>query len=65
MWRCLSVLYIRLSAIHCVESLVEEEADGPGPVNQRRAILVHVRGVVEHGADIDNDKGEARESDLF
>jgi len=64
-WICFFVLYIRLTAIHGVKGLVEEEADGPRPVNPRRTVLVHVWGVVEHGAHIGNDKGKARKSDLL
>jgi len=55
----MSALYIRLRAIHSVKGLVEEEADSPGPVNPRRTVLVHVRGIVEHGSQVYDDKTEA------
>ena len=58
-------MHIRLSAINGVESLVEEEADSPSPVDPNGTVLVHVWGVVEHGADVRNDKTEARKSDLL
>jgi hypothetical protein len=54
-----------LSAIHGVKSLVEEEADSPSPVNPNGTVLVHVWGVVEHGAYVRNDKTEARQGDLL
>jgi len=58
-WKCFLVFYIRLSAINGVKGLVEEEADGPRPVDPSWTILVHVWGIVEHGDDVGNDKTKA------
>ena len=54
----------RLSTIHSVESLIQEETNSPRPVHPNRAILVHVRGVVKHSRDVRDHEAKARERDL-
>lgn len=52
-------MYSRLGAVDSIESLVEEEADGPAVVDPRRAVLIESRVVPQERQDIENDEQEA------
>jgi hypothetical protein len=54
-----------LASIHGVESLVEEETDGPAEVYPRRAVLIQSRRVPKQGDEVEDDETESRERDLF
>lgn len=53
-----------LSPVHRVESLVEEQANGPGQVNPRGAVGIEVWIVPQHREDIGNHEAKAGEGDL-
>lgn len=55
--------YSRLRAIDGVKGLVEEEADGPGIVDPRRAVLVQGGVVPEEGEEVEDDEHEAAQGD--
>ena len=54
----------RLSAVHCIECLIEEETNGKGVIHPGWHILVHGRIIPEHSQKVDYDEAEAGESDL-
>ncbi len=53
-----------LTTIHGIESLIEEEANGPGEIHPRRTILIEGRVIVQESQKVNYDKGEATERDL-
>ena len=51
---------IRLGAIDRIERLVQEKANGKGPIDPCWHILVHCWVVPEHGQEVDDNEAEAR-----
>lgn len=52
-----------LGAIDRVESLVDEQAGGPGGVDPGRAVEIQARSEVEHREQVGDDEAEARQRD--
>jgi hypothetical protein len=54
----------RLCAVDCIESLVEEESDGPAEIDPGRTVGVEGRVVPEQSEEVDDHEAEATEGDL-
>jgi len=54
----------RLTPVHRIKRLIQEQANRPTRVHPSRAVLIHVRRIVQHRQDIGDHEAEPGESDL-
>jgi len=54
---------VRLTAIYCIESLIQEQPNSPTDINPRRTILIERRVIPEQRQQINNHKAEPAERD--
>lgn len=54
-------IYIRLTTIHSIKSLIQEQANAPTEIDPRRTILIQRRVIPQQRQEISNDEKEARQ----